>query len=482
MSMTAKFYTFDKRRNSTKTPTIAGLTSEDLSIVLKSPTSYRNPSLHVTRSGGFPFNYMDWSGWLYWIDDVVSVGDNRYEIHCKIDVLGTLRAYILATTAFVLYDGTANSEIPDTRLSTKTTRGIHYSRAEFNYIGQVSDPANAPVIMSIVGQDGVSYWALTPTQAAGMLDDINTEHVPDLFPRLVDAETLEEWFGCIADYLREFFMAFLSSGKAASCITSAVQVPCSSGGIYGNSGSVYLGNLPTGITAMEISRRICYDTMTLSLHWTFSDWRRRAPYTEMYLFCPFFGLISLPVENLIGESSVTVECSLDVATGSAIFIVFGTNTQYHIGTYSANLGGSYTVGGISVTPMTAGTSMIGATVAGAAIIATGGSAAAMASKLGASAIAGIIGGNTPSVSTISGGGGGAALGLRKESYIIEVTHDTTVSPDSVTSSIGTPAMAQKSLGSLTGFVQTKCASVSAPFSQGIIEECNGMLDGGVFIE
>ena len=199
-------------------------------------------------------------------------------------------------------------------------------------------------------------------------------------------------------------------------------------------------------------------------------------------YCPFFGLISLPVENLIGESSITVECSLDVATGSAIFIVFGTNTQYHIGSYSANLGGSYTVGGASVTPMTAGTSMIGATVAGAAIIATGGSAAVMASKLGASAIAGIIGGNTPSVSTVSGGGGGSALGLRKESYIIEVTHDTTVSPDSVTASIGTPAMEQKQLGGLSGFVQTRVASVSGPYYGGILEECNSLLDGGVFIE
>lgn len=481
MAFTVKFYNFNKRKNSTKRPD-TNTAGEEFSVLLKHPTSYRTPVLLLQKAGGFQYNYMEWAGWYYFVEDVISTGNDRFEIPCSLDVLATLRTEILASTAFVLYDGTANSQIPDTRLSTKTTRGIHYSRAEFTYIGQVSDPANAPVIMSIVGQDGVSYWALSPEQAAGMLDDINTDHVPDLFPRLVDAETLEEWIGCIADYLREFFMAFLSSGKAATCITSAVQVPCSSGGFHGNSGSVYLGNLPTGITALEIDRRICYDTMTLPLHWTFSDWRRRAPYTEMYLYCPFFGLISLPVENLIGESSITVECSLDVATGNAIFIVFGTNTQYHIGSYSSNLGGSYTVGGVSVTPMTAGTSMIGATVAGAAIIATGGSAAAMASKLGASAIAGIIGGNTPSVSTVSGGGGGAALGLRKESYIIEITHDTTVSPDSVTASIGTPTMEQKQLGGLSGFVQTRVASVSGPYYGGILDECNSLLDGGVFIE
>ena len=43
-------------------------------------------------------------------------------------------------------------------------------------------------------------------------------------------------------------------------------------------------------------------------------------------------------------------------------------------------------------------------------------------------------------------------------------------------------MAQKALSGLSGYVQTKAASVSAPFYGGIIEEVNAALDGGVFIE
>ena len=74
------------------------------------------------------------------------------------------------------------------------------------------------------------------------------------------------------------------------------------------------------------------------------------------------------------------------------------------------------------------------------------------------------------------------MGLAATCYCFTVTHDTNVAPASVSASIGTPAMAQKSLGSLTGFVQTKCASVSAPFYQGILDEVNAALDGGVFIE
>ena len=181
MSMTADFYSFNKRRNSTKIPD-AQMTPTSLTIVLKSPTSYRNPSLHVISSGGFHYNYMDWSGWLYWIEDVVSVGNDRYEIRCSLDALGTLRAYILNTTAFVLYDETANSEIPDTRLSTNTTRGFRSASDEFNSIGQLSSPADAIVVVGITSKDGVSFFAMSQLMAQTLLRDVNNTELPQLFP------------------------------------------------------------------------------------------------------------------------------------------------------------------------------------------------------------------------------------------------------------------------------------------------------------
>lgn len=479
--ITLNFGTVRKKRNSTYVPTTELTHTE--TAVLKDGCSDHNPVfLLKDASNAFNYNYVQWGTWYYFIDDVVRERNQLIAVSCSLDALATYKTEILQTSAFVLYDTAANSEIVDTRLSTVTTRGIHYSTGLFNYLGNYTDPANCPVVLSIVGQDGLSYWAVTPTVASTLLHNINTDEVPGLFPRLVDAETLEEYIGAIADYLREFFMALLSSGKAAECVTSAVQLPITSGGIYGNSDPIYLGNLPTGETGTEISRRICYDTMSLSLHWTFSDWRRRNPYTEIYLYCPYFGLISLPVENLIGETGITVECSLDVATGNAIFIVFGTNTQYHIGTYSANLGAAYSMGGVVSTPFNQATSIVGSTVAGAAIIASGGTAAAMGAKLGAAAIAGIIGGNTPSLNTVSGGGGGAALGLRKESYLIEVTHNTNVTPSSVSSVIGTPTMAVKTLSTLSGYVQTKCASVSISGDEKSTTDINNMLDSGIYIE
>ena len=496
MSMTAKFYTFDKRRNSTKTPTIAGLTSEDLSIVLKSPTSYKNPSLHVTRAAeGFPFNYMDWSGWLYWIYDVVSVGDNRYEIRCSLDVLGTLRPWILQTTAFVLYDETANSELPDGRLSVNTSKGVSVNSGVFQYLGGHSFPGGT-IVAGIITDKGASFYEMDGSTADDLLDDINDTRIPHLLPLPSiswEDSSVEEILDGIAEILDTIGQNFvlglrhiLGSRSAADCIISAKQLPVLPGAITGTSEPLYLGTWNTGHSAKRITNRIVMDSCDVGIPWTFSDWRRNAPYTEIYLYIPFVGLISLSPGDLVGTSNIHITASLDVISGDVLFEVQagggGLGGGQYIGQYGGNIAGAYAIGSSSVSIGQQVVTAIGATAAGAAIVATGGAAAVMAAKIGAAGIAGIIASNTPTPSSITGGGGGASLGLAATCYCISVTHDTNVAPASVSASIGTPAMAQKALSGLTGFVQTKCASVSAPFYQGILDEVNAALDGGVFIE
>ena len=491
MSMTAGFYTFEKRRNSTKTPAIAGLTSEDLSIVLKSPTSYRNPSLHVIRAAqGFPFNYMDWSGWLYWIDDVVSVGNDRYEIRCSLDVLGTLRSWIMATTAFVLYDQTANTELPDGRLSVNTSKNVQINSAAFQYLGGHSFPGGT-IVAGIVTDKGASFYEMDGSTADSLLANINNNEIPQLLPMPSiswSTATIEDICNGIADIMNTIgknivigIRHILGSRSASDCIISAKQLPVLPGAISGTIETIYLGTWNTGKSGKRITNRIVLDSADVAIPWAFSDWRRNSPYTELYLYIPFVGLISLSPGDLVGDTNIHILASLDVISGDVVFEV-STATGRYIGQYGGNVAGSYAIGSSAVSFGNQVVTAIGATAAGAAIVATGGAAAAMAAKIGAAGIAGIIASNTPTPSTITGGGGGASLGLAATCYCISVTHDTNVLPDSVAASIGTPAMAQKTLGSLSGYVQTRCASVSAPFYDGIIEECNSLLDGGVFIE
>lgn len=74
------------------------------------------------------------------------------------------------------------------------------------------------------------------------------------------------------------------------------------------------------------------------------------------------------------------------------------------------------------------------------------------------------------------------MGLRAQSYIIAVTHNTNVDPASVGAVVGTPAMSVKTLSTVPGYVQTQAASVDAEAPDTILSAINSALDGGVFIE
>lgn len=470
MAVTVEFYNFSKRKNSTKVPATAGT---DFDVALKAPCSWYNPVFLLYTTDMPTWNYASWGSWYYYVTDIIAQGNNRFEIRCALDPLATYRAEILATSAFVMYDTAANTEIPDTRLSTITTRTVAASSGQFLSIGRMSDPSACPVVLSIVGKDGLSYFAVDQSTAKDLLSSVHSVEIPDIFQN-PGYSTVEEVLNSIGQ--------IFASGNASRCVTAAKQIAATMGAATGMSKTIYLGDFDTGKTGIEITRRIYYDSLSISIPWQFADWRRRAPYTELYLYCPFFGLIALPTENLVGETVIDIEASLDMVSGSCVFIVFGHNSGYYIGSYSANLGGEYAIGTSGVTALTAATAVVGATVAGAAIVATGGAAGAMAAKLGGAAIAGVIGGNTPSASTISGGGGGAAMGLRAQSYIIAVTHNTNVDPASVGAVVGTPAMAVKTLSTVPGYVQTQAASVAAEAPEPILAAINSTLDGGVFIE
>ena len=66
--------------------------------------------------------------------------------------------------------------------------------------------------------------------------------------------------------------------------------------------------------------------------------------------------------------------------------------------------------------------------------------------------------------------------------ITSVFHDTNVAPDSVAARIGTPSMAVKTIGTLSGFIQTRAASVNASCYDDVRAEINTLMDGGFFYE
>ena len=116
------------------------------------------------------------------------------------------------------------------------------------------------------------------------------------------------------------------------------------------------------------------DTCDVTIPWTFSDWRRNAPYTELYLYIPYVGLLSLSPGDLVGTSNIHITASLDVISGDVLFEVQagagGMSGGHYIGQYGGNIAGAYAIGSSAVSIGQQVVTAIGATAAGAAIVAT----------------------------------------------------------------------------------------------------------------
>ena len=132
MAFTVSVGTVTKRKNSTYVPTTE--LSTDIDVVLKECCSDYSPVFILENSSNtFDHNYLKWGGWYYFIDDVIREKNHMVTIKCNLDALATYKTNIIASTQFVEYDTTANTELVDTRLSIKTTatRSVAYAESSF---------------------------------------------------------------------------------------------------------------------------------------------------------------------------------------------------------------------------------------------------------------------------------------------------------------------------------------------------------------
>jgi len=478
MAFTVTLYQFQKRKNSTLQPT--ALQGVELNCELKQPTSYKNPVFTFFVEDAFPWNYLKWDNWYYFITDVVSVRNNIFEVHCKLDVLATYKTEIGATTAFVLYDTTANTEVTDARLSMKTTTTYSVSRAILDY------SLSACLVLGIVGDDSSGMYAMSSYSAnqlvnAASLDDFWQEIKTELpTPTAQDGgfsfSGIDDAVNDMFAFAIRAFQQLVATGRARDCIKSAVWLPVSESDFDGTNDTIWLGQLETNVSAKKVMLP-ALKTVTVSIPWQASDWRRKAPYHNVYLSLPAVGVVPLATNDLIDCTSLIVNCFLSTS-GAVKYIVNRGGDEKPLGMFYGQVGGSYMIGSSNITPLTAASSLAGGISAAAAGAALGGLAGAAAA--GAAGIAGLVSANTPMPASVGAGSGFTSGGWTVE--CMTAYHDTNVDPSSVAAAIGTPTMAVKTIGTLSGFVQTKEASVNASCYEDVRTEINSLMDGGFFYE
>ena len=469
--MNATFYNFTKRVNSTKVPD-ASVSGTTYNVVFKMPTSRRNPTIRI-NADAFNFNYCLLEGRYYFVTDIVSVRNDLWDVNLSIDVLGSYRAEILGTTAYVMYDTTANTEIVDSRLAIEATPSVDSAQTEITQLD-----GDGVYALCVVGKYSTDTWIIPDTTA--LLDVIDLK-ASSIISSVLPQQYTNEWEQLKAniDFIGDAIVQFLSSGKAVDCIRSCRWLPWN---IEGDSTAnhIFLGNYETNVYGKRVETPNVLYTYQVTIPWQTNDWRRLSPYTQVYLYLPFIGIVNIPSATIKDYARLTVEYCLSKITGELSVIVAGGDSGLHpIGVYQGNSGTPVPFGNSNITPAARSTGLIQAAGAVGAI-ASGGIAA------GAAGLVGLMSGMSNMMvgvpSTVGTASGGTDAGLPRYIECITVFHDTNVQPNSVAASIGTPTFAQKTLSSVSGYVQCHEASVQGVAMYDDYEAINNYLNTGVFIE
>ena len=477
MSITVNFYSFSKRDNSTAVPTVA---LNSYSCTLKEGTSLLDPVLLLEYAGIPNWSHFSMEGRYYKVTDIRSIRTNLIEVSGTVDVLASWKAEIQATTAFVAYDTSSNTEVTDRRLSKKTTCVLQENAGNaWDYLGK-----GFCVMINVVGETACATYATTLSNAASLLDRMG-QWSDNLIPDFDDTGTTVDFIKQFANAIVYGFKQLISSGSAADCIKSAFIVPLDYSDLSGTVENIKLGAFNTGVHGKRRTSRGIQDASYVAIPWQASDWRRNAPFHSLYLYIPFIGVLSLSPSDLVDTSGIYIDAAIDETAGDAVFTVAagaisGGSATKVIGQYCTNIAANFAIGASNITPSQLMTSIGSAAVAIGATVATGG-AAGMA--IGTAAIAGEYNAAQPIPSSVGGAGGGAVLALF--GYVprcMTAFHDTNVSPSSVSSIIGTPTNAVKSLSGLSGYVETRNASVSGAMTDRERIAINRYLDGGIYIE
>lgn len=468
-------YDLAKRHNSTKQPT--GGTGTSITVQLKGGSDILTPVFLLNVASVPHFNYFEFEGRYYFVTDVKNVRNELWEVSGKVDVLGTYKAVITAASAYVLYYTHANTKIADKRLSVEANASVDSASGSFALLG-----TSSAAVLTVVGEDRVNAYCM----GVGDLEDLYggdfTQHFEDSVDNITDvsgadvASTLIDFARWIKDFIKSSAGSFNYVGTVSENIKSCLIMPVTIGSIGGQPNTpVLIGAIDTGITAYKINGRTMTDHATVSIPWQATDWRRLEPYHEIFLYIPMIGLIQLSASDLIGYSSLYIEFTMDVLSGDSIFVVHAGGSASGPVVYYAttNVATSYAIGSAQVPPSQITNALIGA--AGAL---TGNP------MMLASGALGIANSLKPNATCVGSNSGGAILGISGANTVkcYTVFHDTAVTPSSVSAVAGTPYNGVMSLSGVSGYVQTKDASVAGLMSNTEREEINNLMDGGIYIE
>lgn len=504
MSIPLKLGNTTKRVNSTAVPDATLWTSYD--VLLKQDTSLEKPVFLLQGSiANFTgYNYAVGAAPMYgfyWIVDVVSVAAGRVEIYCVRDVLADNKTAIMSTSAFIEYGqntfdaGDSTYRVIDHRQTISETPTLYHTAADIT--GGIISTTGIYILQAVAQTGGVVSYVLNRGSLDLLMSQINTDLNNDVDAIVNSGASPDQQLASLAALdVRKSLLQDTAINAIQSCFWLPInRVPI-------NTARIYLGNWDTGVDAAKlVSDSVYTNTTAISIPWPVNDWRRNN--AQLVLYLPFMGTVPIPVDQCIGQSSLSVTWSLEYFSGNiAVTVKAGHYTVY---TGSANIAASVAIGRNAVT---AG-NLIGGTIQaiGGGLQMAGGAIDATAGMLGiaeATATAGLLGGAgsvTGGINTMVAGAGnifsgyaqtvqpaitcaGSMSGLAGAGQPLNadlcLIYYPPLDDTNFSALYGHPVM--KIATPVAGFCKTRGFSLASADRMGDVSLVNAAMDGGVFIE
>lgn len=509
------FYNITKRLNSTARPTGQGTKYECL---FKENTSILNPVLTLRLSTKPDYNYFKIDNRYYWITDIVSLNNERWQISGRIDALATYKGHISATSAFVLYDSTANTQLPDVRLGIETDCLTYTATADMPWYFRTgegtyliattgdtdefnlnADPVNHPdqvfqsdvklgsglyiVPKTSIGEIGFDVqdfafiiaraWYDYQQQVADDLNILNDATILDVTIKAFKAllSIIRDSVNCIANTGKAIVKNLIGGGDALSNIKACYWLPfvVPSTAYTPSNKPLALGTYTDTITGLKIvDDAIISIGTTVDIPWHFTDWRN-VTCTEVFLYIPLIGCIAIPSEVVKGTTSLNVKFALNLYSGALAVEVSSNGGQ--IGTYGATTGMPILIGDSNINLSSMSNTVVNAVT-----------------QNYVGAVMGGMNSLTGMATCVGGIGGGAGSELTNVITCICRVHNTSQEPSALINTIGTPTNQLKTLSG-SGFCQCMNAQLNCGVvtgepdpTQTEIELVNNYLNTGVYLE
>lgn len=449
--MEVTLYTgFIKRYNSTKQPS-GGTTKQ---VTLKGECNVMNPSFFIADVTGYTY-LKAWNNY-YFIDNVSYDINGAQYIDCSMDVLATYKGQILATSAFVEYS-TSNYDtwVNDSRIAQEETITADVEVEESIFTANIT--GGCYLISTVNDSTGVTTYACDKSQLDSLVMDLIT--------------TGQSLWGA----LEEIF------SDVSSCILSCRYVPVSREEFGDDGYNITLGNWDSGYFGYRTTGSI-HESITVSIPWGYSDFRRNREYTRLSLGLPFVGVVEIDPKQVVSSSVIRINMYANGVTGVINYAIWSEGRL--LNTYNATFGREVPLSTNQIDAMGVvhGALTQGGAVLAGALATTGAGEIAAAGTLIAGAVATAFSAHKQDFQTLGGFSGGYGEATIPAYYLICRSTNCRTTPDELTTLYGRPCYKVLSLSTLTGYVSTIGFSVEVEAIGLVRSKINRMLDEGIYIE